>query len=284
MSTEGDGRSSGFPLSGRPGDSMNLLQDLVEHSIDDDYYAAAERRREQPPEAPRARRTVTVVVIAVFALLLTVAAIQTYDRRPEAEVQRQGLIDQIHEREASIAAMQDDVDEARSDVERLQAGASDPEHDQRLIDDSIAVGDVAVTGQGVKVVVDNAEDYEEKPQGRIRDTDLQLLVNGMWNAGAEAIAINGQRVSALTSIRTAGEAITVNYRSLSAPYTVHVIGSMDTLASRFIETQAGAMWSRLSNNYGVQFDISSDADLSLPAAPKGRLTIRHAEVKGEVSR
>ncbi|HLR84755.1 MAG TPA: hypothetical protein VK059_07375, partial [Nocardioidaceae bacterium] len=82
---------------------MNLLQELVEHPIDDDYYAAAERRNEVPPEAPRMRRAVTMAVIVGFALLLTVAAVRTYDRRPEAEVERQTLIDQIHEREASIA-------------------------------------------------------------------------------------------------------------------------------------------------------------------------------------
>ena len=272
---------SGFPVSGRPGDSMNLLQELVEHSIDDDYYVAAERRRERPPKSPRGRRAVTVVAVAVFGLMLTVAAIETYDHRPETENQRQGLIDQIHGREASIATLQDRVEDVRADVEALEAGASDPEHQERIINEQIAVGAVAVTGPGVEVVVDNAEDYEENPQGRIRDTDLQMLVNGLWNSGAEAIAINGQRITTLTSIRTAGEAITVNYRSLSAPYTVEVIGSQDALASRFIETQAGTIWSTLANNYGMQFDISSESDLSLPAAPKGRLTVRHAEVDGE---
>ncbi len=276
--------SSGFPLSGRPGDSMNLLQELVEHSIDDDYYVAAERRDSSPPDAPRVRRAVTITVIVVFALMLTVAAVRTYDRRPQAEVERQTLIDQIHAREASIANTQDAVDNARDDVETLRAGASDPEYRERIVDERIAVGDVAVTGQGVEVVVDNAEDFEDQPGGRVRDTDLQMLVNGLWNAGAEAIAINGQRVTTMTAIRTAGEAITVNFRSLSAPYTVQAIGNVDTLAARFVETQAGDIWSTLTNNYGMQFEINSDSDLTLPAAPKGRLTVRHAEIKGEDTR
>ncbi|MDN5852965.1 MAG: hypothetical protein L0K86_08975, partial [Actinomycetia bacterium] len=60
-------------------------------------------------------------------------------------------------------------------------------------------------------------------------------------------------------------------------------GNMDILAARFIETQAGATWSTLTNNYGMQFEISSEPDLTLPAAPKGRLTVRKAEIKGEES-
>ncbi|UYM05147.1 DUF881 domain-containing protein [Solicola gregarius] len=266
---------------GRPGDSMNLLQELVEHSIDDDYYVAAERREDEPPQKPGAQRVASVAALAVFALLITLAAIQTYDRRPQAEVEREALVDQIHERESSVAELQDSVDGARDDVEALQAGASDPEHDERVVNEQISVGMVAVTGPGATVLVDNADDYESQPQGRIRDTDMQLLVNGLWNAGAEAVAVNGQRITTLTSIRTAGEAITVNYRSLSAPYTVEAIGNMDTLAARFLDTQAGSVWSSLANNYGMQFEVSSEPDLSLPAAPKGRLTVRHAQVKGD---
>ena len=266
---------------GRPGDSMNLLQELVEHSIDDDYYVAAERREDPQIGNPRRRRVATVAALAAFALLLTLAALQTNDREPQAEVEREALVDQIHERESSVAALQDSVEQARDDVEALQAGASDPEYDQRVVNEQIAVGLVPVDGPGAVVVTDNADDYESQPQGRIRDTDLQLLVNGLWHAGAEAIAVNGQRVTTLTSIRSAGEAITVNYRSLSAPYTVEAVGNMDTLAARFIDTQAGATWSTLANNYGMQFEVSSKADLSLPAAPKGRVTVRHAQLEGD---
>ena len=35
--------------------------------------------------------------------------------------------------------------------------------------------------------------------------DLQILVNGLWESGAEAISVNGHRLSTLTAIRGAGE-------------------------------------------------------------------------------
>ena len=48
------------------------------------------------------------------------------------------------------------------------------------------------------------------------DRDLQVIVNGLWAAGAEAIAVNGQRLTACSAIRSAGEAILVDFRPLSA--------------------------------------------------------------------
>ena len=97
------------------------------------------------------------------------------------------------------------------------------------------------------------------------DGDLQRLVNGLWLAGAEAIAINGQRLTQLSAIRTAGEAITVNFKPLRPPYVVEAIGNPDQLPARFIETDGGAWWLNLRSVYGVKFDMHSREELTLPA-------------------
>src|SRR5699024_6922492 len=86
----------------RPGDTMSLLQDLVEHSVDDDYYdpsrSSAHQRQDPgggPPEKPR--RWLTAAVLVAFALVLTVTVIQTRNNRPAAESERAALISQIEE-------------------------------------------------------------------------------------------------------------------------------------------------------------------------------------------
>ena len=53
--------------------------------------------------------------------------------------------------------------------------------------------------------------------GRVLDRDLQVMVNALWAAGAEAIAINGQRLTARSAIRYAGEAILLDFRPLVPP-------------------------------------------------------------------
>ena len=60
--------------------------------------------------------------------------------------------------------------------------------------------------------------------GRVRDRDMQRVVNGLWESGAEAISVNGQRLTALSAIRAAGDAILVDNKPLVPPYTVLAVG------------------------------------------------------------
>lgn len=64
-------------------------------------------------------------------------------------------------------------------------------------------------------MVDDAANGLRDGRDRVLDMDLQILTDGLWQAGAEAISVNGHRLSALTAIRGAGEAITVDNRSLT---------------------------------------------------------------------
>lgn len=257
------------------GDSMSLLRELVEHAVDDDYYNATE-----PPEGEGPKRTdrrwLTVAVLAAFALIATIAAVQTQNNRPAAESERTALISQIDEQKQDIRAKQDSVRQVRAEVGSLRAESPDQTVRRRIQDQVVTTGVAAVTGPGVEVVVDNAVE-EDGRQGRVLDQDLQLLVNGLWLAGAEAISINGSRLTTLSSIRTAGEAITVNYKSLTRPYVVSAIGDPKTLQARFIETAAGQAWTNLRNNFGLRFDMSLDENLALPAAPTKRSRVRIAE-------
>ena len=63
----------------------------------------------------------------------------------------------------------------------------------------------------------------------IRDDDILKVTNELRAAGAEAIAINEQRLVAMTEIRTAGNAIAINNTYHSAPYQIKVIGDPATL-------------------------------------------------------
>ena len=79
----------------------------------------------------------------------------------------------------------------------------------------------------------------------------------------------------LTAIRGAGDAITVDYRSLTRPYRIEAIGDPRTLP-RLVraESDAGAWWNELAQNRGMTFEMSS-ADESTLAADPG-MVLRYA--------
>ena len=123
--------------------------------------------------------------------------------------------------------------------------------------------------------VDDAEDAD-RTAGLVLAGDITRLVNGLFVAGAEAISINGRRLTTLTPIRSAGAAITVDYVSLSPPYTLQAIGDPATLPARFNETDAAQWWHYLTQNYGLTLSIKmSEDDLELPA--DSGMTLRYAE-------
>ena len=110
--------------------------------------------------------------------------------------------------------------------------------------------------------------------GRVQDIDLQHVVNGLWAAGAEAISINGQRLTARSAIRTAGSAINVDFRPLSPPYAIDAIGDPKSLAARFQETSDGRYLLQLKSQFGIIYEMSTKDALTLPAA--AQLTVTDA--------
>jgi uncharacterized protein YlxW (UPF0749 family) len=86
----------------------------------------------------------------------------------------------------------------------------------------------------------------------------------LWQCGAEAIAINGQRLTAVSTIRAAGEAILVDFRPITRPYVLTAIGP-DDIDKRLADSATGKQFRRFVENYRMQFEIKARRGLTLPA-------------------
>ncbi|CAN5747351.1 DUF881 domain-containing protein [soil metagenome] len=249
-------------------DAYDLLAGLT--AADDEY---------SHPTDPGGRSPLGLVLaVVLLGLLVTVAAAQTQSGAPQAERDRAILLERLEQEKAQVAMLGERADQAAAEVAMLRARTVESAESvqalqSRLDELGATAGSAAVRGPGVRVVVDNSADG--KPEGTVLDTDLQQLVNGLWQAGAEAVAVNGQRLTTLSAIRTAGEAITVNYRSLSPPYVVAAIGDTDSLPARLLETDAGRTFADLRSNFGVRFEVQTRAALRLPAG--SRLVLNAAD-------
>ena len=264
--------------------SIGLIEYLSRHTLDEDYEQIARNRSGR--RSTWLATAAMLATLALFGVLVFTAASQTTRNAGTAEQDRTTLIDQVNARRASVQERNDRIRALRKENDQLdtdllagrQSGSGVFDRVRRL---SVLTGGVTVKGQGVRVVVDDAPNAASD-RNKVLDSDLQKLVNGLWEAGAEAISINGQRLTNLSAIRQAGLAINVDYRPLTAPYTVLAIGNPNTLPSRFAETTHGATWFDLQKQVGLRFDIKTDRSLVLPAADE--LSLRYATRVKEESR
>jgi uncharacterized protein YlxW (UPF0749 family) len=270
---------------------MGLLNYLTATSLDEDYAHVSARKAAQPDDADKAARgrrlrspsLAGLAVLLVFGILVATAAVQTYRTADAAAARHDQLVKQVFARKDSLAALQERARTLRSEVQtlqtvQLQATAEGRAVQSRLTRLGLANGALPATGPGVRVIVDSGPSTSGD-NADVLDVDLQKLVNGLWLAGAEAISINGQRLTSLTAIKQGGGIMTVNFRRLSPPYTVSAIGNPDNLAARFVDTPGGQWWLDLQALYGLRFEINTVPEqepLTLPAA--SRLTLRKAHV------
>jgi len=274
---------------------MSLLTNVMDHSLDEGYAEAAARKKAEGaggvPKTLRARFGLAAGLV-LAALVVTVGAAQARVAAPVVAKERQELIDRIDKETGSADKLESTVDKLREDVSARQRAAlktSGGTGDTDLV--GILSGAVEVHGPGVKLVVNDAKEATtgggDNPRetsdfsdtGRVRDRDMQRVVNGLWASGAEAISINGQRLTALSAIRAAGDAVLVDNRPLVPPYTVLAVGNGKQLSTRFQNGADGLYLHALEENYGIRATISVESALRLPAAPS--VIVRTAQPRTE---
>ncbi|MDI6515712.1 DUF881 domain-containing protein [Streptomyces coelicoflavus] len=270
---------------------MSLLTNVMDHSLDDGYAEAAARKKADGgggmPKTLRAKLGLAAGLV-LAALVVTVGAAQARVAAPVVAKEREELVDRIEAETSAADKLEKSVDELREDVNARRREALEKSGDGDRSDlVGMLAGGVEVHGPGVKLVVDDAKDVgtgaDGKPRGtsgfsdtgRVRDRDMQRVVNGLWESGAEAISINGQRLTALSAIRAAGDAILVDNRPLVPPYTVLAVGDGEGLSRAFQDSADGLYLHALEESYGIRTAISVADDLKLPAAPS--LIVRTAQ-------
>jgi uncharacterized protein YlxW (UPF0749 family) len=257
-------------------EASDLLTDLFRNPLDSGYADAARRKAEHGPGKPwqiRGGKAGRAIALLLVGFLLAVAYQQVVSTQPGTNETRDNLAKEVADRRAETDQLARDADGLRDEVSdaRENALAQDPEL-IRIKDLEARTGLGRVTGDGVVITVSDAPaavdpvtgSVDPENPGRVIDRDLQDLANALWQAGAEAIAINGQRLTAITTIRAAGEAILVDFKPVTRPYQLSAIGP-DGIDKRLADSATGKRFKRFAETYRMQFDIEARDGLTLPA-------------------
>ncbi|MEU8843965.1 DUF881 domain-containing protein [Streptomyces roseus] len=289
MSQPPHNRSSAPAPPARPDASMSLLTHVMDHSLDEGY-AEASARREADGTAGLPRNLKAKLALAgglvLAAMVVTLGAAQARIAAPVLAKERQELIDRVQRADERADGLERDIERLRENVASRQREALKQHGGDQGQLVALLSGATEVQGPGLKLVVDDAKGSSSggggKPRenagfsdtGRLRDRDMQKIVNGLWQSGAEAISINGQRLTALSAIRAAGDAILVDNRPLVPPYEVLALGDKKRLGTAFQDSADGQYLHALQENYGIRATSSPADGLRLPAASS--LTVRTA--------
>ncbi len=253
MYSEGDGRST------------SLLDAIVEGALDDDYYEVRGGRYSKSRSFGTWR---TALVLGFFSALVAIAAIQTQANRSTAQAQRSVI-------ESSIIAERESLAEKDATLANIEKEILDLQQAQDARAGELtkqgSVGIYGVQGPGVSVVLRNASE-------RVSVYEIQQAVNALWGSGAEAVSVNGQRITTLSAIATANNVVLVNYQAVSSPYIVLGIGF--ELESEFQRTKTGRYLDNLSNAGQINLVIEEYDRLYIGPAPENRVTVKSA---GKVS-
>jgi uncharacterized protein YlxW (UPF0749 family) len=185
--------------------------------------------------------------------------------------------------EAEIATQQDYIESTRNELSLLESQDNIEKLQlmrQELKEAQIRAGLTSVTGPGVIITVDDNHsgqktNPDDDPQRYIIHFEHILnIVGELKTAGAEAIAVNGQRLITTSEIRCVGNVILVNTTRIAPPFEIHAVGSPSLMMNM---VNYGELDVLRSSNYPVQV-AESDA-LILPAY-KGDLQFQYARLGG----
>jgi uncharacterized protein YlxW (UPF0749 family) len=143
----------------------------------------------------------------------------------------------------------------------------------------IAAGLIPLIGSGIVLQIEDSLEPAD-PEGNTSDLlvgarDLRTIVEELWAAGAEAIAVNGERMTPTSAVIDIGPSILVNSAYLAGPYQVTAIGPDDLYARLsaspgfvdFIRARAEA--------WGLRVSIAEPETVDMPAFA-GTVTLRYA--------
>jgi len=137
----------------------------------------------------------------------------------------------------SVLCAHQEVQSLRAQLAKLQTSVAENSGQGQLLNQSLKeaqrfAGLTPVEGPGIVITLRDVQNPTADMMIEatiIHDVDVLRVVNELWNSGAEAISINGQRVVATTGFRCVGPVMRVNDVPIASPVIIKALGDTDTL-------------------------------------------------------
>jgi uncharacterized protein YlxW (UPF0749 family) len=248
--------------------SMGLLA-LLNNEIETDEYTNSNQQQIGKKDP----KWWIAIVLSFSGLLFGIAVANTQRQEPILEKNRQDLrttitknIDNLNQISENLSSINNEIAQIQSKTSGLDFHGVSQNNESNL---QILSGLSSVKGEGIEINISDAVKTDSLENSdielaRVYDSDIQLLVNALWASGAESIAINNARLTSTSAIRSAGDAILVNYRPLLPPFVISAIGDKE-LRNRLIKHPDYIDLEFVVKTYGLGFSVSENMDIEMIA-------------------
>ncbi|MGY1811218.1 DUF881 domain-containing protein [Blastococcus sp. SYSU D00820] len=188
------------------------------------------------------------------------------------------LSELIRQRGGVIAGQEEQLAELQAQVEQLTEQAAGQDGAVAAAQEegdagTLSAGLVALTGEGVEITLDDAP---RRPDGSlpsgarpddvvIHQSDVQAVVNALWAAGADGVAIMGVRLVATSAVRCVGNTLLLEGRTYSPPFVVTAIGDADAFRAQLAVSPQVRVFQQAVQAYGLTFAVDDRDEVALPA-------------------
>jgi uncharacterized protein YlxW (UPF0749 family) len=259
----------------------SLLRSLLSEHLDPGYAAAAERKASGQLRTWWQAWAWQLSGALLIAVVFAAAVAQARSVAPGVKQTQHVLADSVRTSETATDALSRQRSQLAGEVDSLRRSQlEDDAQGQQLLRglDALALASAttAVIGPGLTVTLTdpgisgNLTDVskERVPGSRqvVLDRDLQMVVNSLWAAGAEAVAVGGVRVGPNVTLRQAGGSILVDNQPVASPYVLVAIGPPHSMADTFDRSPGLQRMRLLQAGYGVGVTVAPGDALTVPAA------------------
>jgi uncharacterized protein YlxW (UPF0749 family) len=200
--------------------------------------------------------------------------------------ERTPLVETVLDLQAQQEGLKQRIFDLRTQIQGLEAAGQGSaqltgELNRQLEEARIAAGLVPLSGPGIVLQLEDST-MPVPADGSERDylvsgADILTVVEELWLAGAEAMAVNGERVTLGTAIVDIGGSVLVNSAYLAPPYQITAIGATD-LIDRLAQSPGFVDFIRArAESFGIRVSFATPASVDIPAYA-GTVSLRYARI------
>lgn len=224
-------------------------------------------------------RLLTGVVCLLAGLMIVASGLSARgtDLRPNRHTDLVGILNAEKQRNLQLA---EQLTELRTEVDRLTEAAQPAGGDPQAAERRTLAGLRAMQGPALTVTLSDAP-ADIQPPGVddddliVHQQDIQSVVNAMWQGGAEAVTIQGQRVISTTGIKCVGNSVVLHGVPYAPPYVITAIGDRRGMEAALDSSDYITIYKQYVEAYGLGFEQEREDDTTLPGY-RGALELRYA--------